>query len=379
MINQNPRPFYVLIVAGGSGARFGGDIPKQFLKVHGKSVLRHSIDKFLSLPGFQGMKVVMNPAFEAPESIPTINAGKDRKQSVYNGLKIFSNLNSEDIILIHDAARPCVSPDDILKLLDAMDDFEAATLCASVPDTLRRSNQDTVSRDDLYAIQTPQAFRYGTILKAHETALPDKEYTDDTALVIEAGIPVKLVTGSRANIKLTTTEDLPMIEALLHKPGRTTIGTGFDVHVLEENPDRPLMLCGVKIPSSLALTGHSDADVGLHALTDALLGAIGMGDIGDHFPPSNPAFKDMDSALFLQKAADMMCDKGGHIVNADITLICEEPKIGPHKDAMRARIADILGVANSLINIKATTTEKLGFTGRGEGIAAQAVVSVVLP
>jgi 2-C-methyl-D-erythritol 4-phosphate cytidylyltransferase/2-C-methyl-D-erythritol 2,4-cyclodiphosphate synthase len=392
MINQNPRSFYVLVVAAGLGARFGGDIPKQFARVHGKTILRHSVEKFTVLPGLKGLSVVIDPAWEAEAraalaGLPVTSytqGGKTRKESVYNGLSSFSDISDNEVILIHDAARPCVLSADIEALLKTMADYDAATLCALISDTLRRSpdllTQKDVSRETLFAVQTPQAFRYGSLLEAHRAAPGNQPYTDDTALFLERGIPVKLVPGSRSNIKLTTPEDLPMIEALLRPPTlQTRTGTGFDVHALEENPSRKLMLCGVEIPSSLALTGHSDADVGLHALTDALLGAIGEGDIGDHFPPSNAAYKDMDSAVFLEKAMQMARDKGGRFINADITLICEEPKIGPHKTAMRTRVAEILGVPESAVNIKATTTEKLGFTGRGEGIAAQAAVSIELP
>ncbi|MCD8520621.1 MAG: bifunctional 2-C-methyl-D-erythritol 4-phosphate cytidylyltransferase/2-C-methyl-D-erythritol 2,4-cyclodiphosphate synthase [Alphaproteobacteria bacterium] len=392
MINQNPRSFYVLVVAAGLGARFGGSIPKQFTYVHGKTVLRHAVEKFINIPGLKEISIVIDPdwkdkAEEALSCLPITSypqGGNTRKESVFNGLSSFSNILDDDIILIHDAARPCVAAGDIQYLLTALDDHEGATLCAVMPDTLRRSSdlltQEDIIRENLYSIQTPQAFRYGVIRKAHENAPDGQDFTDDTALLMAAGHSVKLVPGSRANIKLTTKEDLPMIEALLRPATtQTRTGTGFDVHVLEENPARPLMICGVNIPSNLTLTGHSDADVGLHALTDALLGAISEGDIGDHFPPSDNTYKDMDSALFLQKAVKLMQDKGAILVNTDITIICEAPKIGPHKAAMKARMAEILGVDEARVNIKATTTEKLGFTGRGEGIAAQAVVSVEFP
>ncbi|MCD8566441.1 MAG: 2-C-methyl-D-erythritol 4-phosphate cytidylyltransferase [Alphaproteobacteria bacterium] len=370
MINQNPRSFYVLIVAAGLGARFGSTLPKQFTPVHGKTILRHAVEKFVDIPGISGISIVIDRAWEesakeALSGLPVTHytqGGDTRNNSVFNGLKEIPNISDDDIILIHDAARPCVSPADIQNLLNAMGEYDAATLCAPIPDTLRRSSdlltQEDISRDDLYAIQTPQAFRYETILNAHKNAQSNKTYTDDTALLLLSGIPVKLVPGSRSNIKLTTPEDLPMIEALLPpQPPQTRIGTGFDVHVLEENPTRKLMICGVEIPSNLALTGHSDADVGLHALTDALLGAIGEGDIGDHFPPSDNAYKNMDSAVFLEKSVQLMKGKGGKLINADITLICEAPKIGPHKSAMKTRVAEILNADETRINIKATTTE----------------------
>lgn len=392
MSNQNPRFLYVVIVAAGSGARFGGGVPKQFLPLHGKAVLRHSVEKFVDIPGVKGIAVVTDAAWKeeaakALSGLPVTSypqGGKTRKESVFNGLNSFPDIKDDDIILIHDAARPCVSRHDILALIGAMADQDGATLCAAMPDTIRRSpdlrQQDDIPRENLYAIQTPQAFRYAAIMTAHKNAPAGQDFTDDTALLIAGGHNVKLVPGSRANMKLTTPEDLPMIEALLRPaPLQTRTGTGFDVHALEENPERKLMLCGVEIPSPLALAGHSDADVGLHALTDALLGAIGAGDIGDHFPPSDDTYKDMDSAVFLQKAVQMMKAEGAALVNADITLICEAPKIGPHKVAMKARVAALLGIAEGRVNIKATTTERLGFTGRGEGIAAQAAVSVEFP
>ena len=350
MINQNPLSFYVLIVAGGTGSRFGGNVPKQFLPVHGKPLIEYSIAAFRAVPGFAGMCVVADPDF-APPGIPCAAPGKDRKESVFNGLKYFSNLNSEDIILIHDAARPCILSSDINNLINFLKVKKSASLTSPLSDTIRRENGESVSRDGLHAMLTPQGFRYGDILKAHENADPAKTYTDDVALALEAGIEVAFVPGSRSNIKLTTPEDLSMIETLLRPAtSQTLVGTGFDVHALEENPARPLMLCGIEIHSPLALAGHSDADVGLHALTDAILGAIGAGDIGDHFPPSNAAFKDMDSAIFLQKSVALARDMGAQIINADITLICEEPKIGPYKAAMKARVAELLGIAPGRVN-----------------------------
>ncbi len=290
-------------------------------------------------------------------------------------------LKNEEIILIHDAARPCLESEDIKKLLAALQTSRAATLATPVSTTLRRSEgekeaADIIPRDDLWAIQTPQAFRYGDLLTAHRKADPEKKYTDDTQLVSALGIAVKLIEGRETNIKITRPEDFELAEKFLDRQPLFLTGMGFDVHAFSKDRPGPARLCGIDVPSAQALEGHSDADVALHALTDAILGAIGEGDIGRHFPPSNDEFKNMDSAVFLEHALDLMRRAAGALVNLDLTLICEAPKIAPYAKAMRARLAEISGLPSARVNIKATTTEKLGFTGRGEGIAAQAVVSV---
>ncbi|MCF8495378.1 MAG: bifunctional 2-C-methyl-D-erythritol 4-phosphate cytidylyltransferase/2-C-methyl-D-erythritol 2,4-cyclodiphosphate synthase [Alphaproteobacteria bacterium] len=380
------RPYHVIIPAAGQGTRLKNALPKAYARIGGKAILRHTLENVLSWPGLISVRVAIDPTHDAlyRDAVsgltlpPPLDGGKDRKNSVYNALKSIINVKSEDIILIHDAARPLVEWDSVQELLDALDTHRTATPAVPVADTLRQETGDFVNREGLWAIQTPQAFRYGDLIHAHEHA-PPGAYTDDTALVSAMGIPVKLVPGARSNIKITTPEDLRMAERLLGITYETRTGTGFDVHAFEAAPTgRPLMLCGITVPHSRALAGHSDADVALHALTDALLGALGAGDIGQHFPPSNPAFKDMDSALFLQKALDMLRDKGGTIQNLDLTLICEDPKIGPHRAAMKTRIAEICRVDEDRVNVKATTTEGLGFTGRREGIAAQAVATVRL-
>lgn len=383
---KKQTPFYALIAAGGSGLRLGGEVPKQYQKINGKSILRHTLDVFLSCPGLQGICVVINPAHKDLYNdavrgldLPApIEGGNDRKKSIINGLHYFSNLKNEDAVLIHDAARPLVSHTDIMAVALSAQNTGATTLAIPVSDTQKYSSGDYVDRKDLWSIQTPQGFHYGIITQAHEQASNETEYTDDTSLVAAMGKNIDLVSGSRCNIKITTQDDLTLAEKLLAPPAyETRTGFGCDVHAFTDGGN--VRLCGVDIPHDKSLKGHSDADVALHALTDALLGTIGGGDIGLHFPPSDPQWKNADSALFLQKAVDMVKLQKGRISNLDLTIICEAPKITPYRDAMQARIADICGIDISRVNIKATTTEKLGFTGRGEGIAAQAVASVLFP
>lgn len=374
------RKIHVIIPAAGQGERLGGGLPKQYRPLAGKPVLRHSLEKFAKLSDLASLCVVIDPAHEkyfksaatAIINCKFVFGATTRKQSVLNGLKTIK-ANDDDIILIHDAARPLVSKDDINALIDAMNDQDAATLAMPITDTLRR-DEEIISRENLWALQTPQAFRYGILKKAHETMKGD--FTDDTGLVSAMDIPVKLVQGSKTNIKITHPEDFAIAEKFFSFETRT--GTGFDVHAFSTEPGRKLILCGIEIPHTQGLAGHSDADVGLHALTDAILGTIAGGDIGLHFPPSDNTFKNMDSRIFLERACEMLREKNGTIQNADLTIICERPKITPHRDAMQSKVAEILGVNKSRVNIKATTTEGLGFTGRGEGIAAQAIVTVKL-
>lgn len=378
-------PFYALIAAAGSGSRLGGEAPKQYQKINGKAILRHTIDVFLACPGLTGICVVINPehrdlyedavrGLDLPEPV---TGGIDRKSSIYNGIKSFSNLKKEDIILLHDAARALISTEDILKTVTSTHENKATTLAIPVTDTQKYSTGDYVERKGLWSIQTPQGFHYELIKQAHEEANDDVEYTDDTSLVAALGHDVELVPGSRTNIKITTPDDLTLAQKLLQQNFETRTGLGYDVHAFTEGDH--VTLCGIKIPHNRSLKGHSDADAGLHALTDALLGTIGAGDIGTHFPPSDPQWKDAGSAVFLEKAVDMVVEKGGIISNLDLTLICEEPKIGPHHSAMQARIAEICGITPERVGLKATTNEKLGAIGRGEGIAAQAVASVRFP
>ena len=260
-----------------------------------------------------------------------------------------------------------------------LDRLHGAIPAVPVADTLKRAQDgvigETVPRQGLYRAQTPQAFRFQTLLDLHRAAQPGA--TDDAALLEQAGLPVGLVPGSEDNIKLTYAEDLVRLERLLLPPLVPRVGTGFDVHALQEG--RPLILCGVTVPYERGLAGHSDADVGLHALCDAIYGALAEGDIGRHFPPTEAAWKDADSARFLVHAAGRIAARGGRLANADVTLICERPKIAPHAKAMEARIAELMGLGSGLVSVKATTTERLGFAGREEGIAAQAVATILLP
>lgn len=370
-------PFYALIAAGGSGSRLGGGIPKQYLKIGGKPVLRRTIEAFIACPGLRGLKVIIDPAHEplyrdALSGLPLpdlVSGGKDRKESVRNGLYAFSGIEDSAVILIHDAARPFVTREQIEAVAKAAQQYGAATLSLPVSDTLKHEQGAYVSRDGLHALQTPQGFHYGLISKAHEQK---GACTDDTSLVAAMGHEIKLVPGGRENFKITTMDDLKMAEKLLPRTTRT--GMGFDVHAFTDG--NKVRLCGVDIPHNKSLAGHSDADAGLHAITDALLGAIAAGDIGQHFPPSDPRWKGVDSSVFLKHAVEIVRERGGEIVNIDATIICEAPRVGPHRETMQARIAEICGISPDQVGIKATTTEGLGFTGRGEGIAAQAIVAI---
>lgn len=374
--------FHTIIVAAGTGERFGDGVPKQYLPLAGKAVVQYSIDRFKAFDNLKSLIVVIHPDHDGfLEDVQTVMGGASRQESVFNGLKAM-NASTDDIILIHDAARPLIHDDDISALINEMQSAQAACLTEFVNDTLIDAVKNgRPDRSNFRALQTPQAFRYRDILSAHkDNALA--QATDDTALAETAGITVSYIQSQHPNFKITTKADFTMAEALLnmehvHPTPKIRTGTGFDVHAFENEPsERKLMLCGIEVTHDLALSGHSDADVGLHAITDALLGAAGLGDIGDHFPPSDKGYKDMDSAIFLEKAAAMLHVQSYEISNIDVTLICEAPKIGPHKNAMKNRIAEILGLAADQVNIKATTTEQLGFTGRKEGIAAQAVATL---
>lgn len=371
---------HIVITAAGTGERFGGNLPKQYAILAGKPVLQHAVECFSGIASVATI-ITVHPSHslyyekllksKLPRS--TVVGAETRQKSVYSALKSLS-AKEDDIVLIHDGARPNVSLHDIHNLVAVMHESEAASLALPVSDTLRRAD-DIIDRNNLWALQTPQAFRFGTLKKAHETV--KGEFTDDTGLVSAMGVAVKIVPGSKTNIKITTREDFDMLEKLMTQ-GEIRSGTGFDVHAFSHEKGRKLMLCGVEIDHPFGLAGHSDADVGLHAITDALLGAIGEGDIGLHFPPSDSAFKNMDSRIFLEKSAAILANKAGLIQNVDVTIICESPKISLYRDAMRNKIAQILKIDSGRVNVKGTTTEGLGFTGRGEGIAAQAAVTVRL-
>ena len=370
-----------ILVAAGSGSRFGADTPKQFLALAGKPVLRHAAEALAALVALLqpvGDAEPIDAALTGLDHLPTVPGGATRQDSVRAGLEALA-AHAPEIVLVHDAARPFIPPGTVAALLAALQRAPGAIPALPVADTLKRVRQgiitETVPRDGLYRAQTPQAFRFRALLAAHRAAPPGA--TDDAALLEAAGESVAIVPGAEENIKLTYPEDLARLERIMAPTLIPRVGTGFDVHVLQAG--RKLMLCGVQVPHDQGLAGHSDADVGIHALCDAIYGALAEGDIGRHFPPSQDTWKDADSARFLAHAAERIATRGGRLANADVTLICERPKIAPHAAAMIARLAGLLGVDPACISVKATTTERLGFTGRGEGIAAQAVATILLP
>jgi 2-C-methyl-D-erythritol 4-phosphate cytidylyltransferase/2-C-methyl-D-erythritol 2,4-cyclodiphosphate synthase len=383
-----------LVVAAGRGERFGAELPKQYVELGGRPLLRHSLEAFCAHPAVAGVAVVYQPAHQALYDaataglplLPPISGGASRQGSVLNGLEGVAGV-APDRVLIHDAARPFVDRGIIDRTLAALETSAGAIAAVPVTDTIKRAHghagealiAGTVDRRLLWRAQTPQAFRYRAILAAHRQAV-GAELTDDAAVAESAGLAVSLVMGAEDNFKVTTAADLERAEALLAARGTTfdyRMATGFDVHRFTAGDG--IMICGIRIPHDFGLEGHSDADVGLHALTDALLGTIGAGDIGMHFPPSDERWRGADSSRFIGHAAELIAARGGAIVHVDLTVICERPKIGPHRAAMIERVATLLGLAPDRVSVKATTTEQLGFTGRREGIAAQAAATVRLP
>ncbi len=386
-----------LIVAAGRGTRAGPGGPKQYRPLAGRTVLAWTASKFLDHPGVDAVRVVIHrddrDLYDAAVAdlgangrlLEPVFGGAERQDSVRLGLE---SLNDEapDRVLIHDAARPFVDAGVIGRVIEALDAHVGAIAALPVHDTIKRSHphkrdiiDTTVPRDDLWRAQTPQGFRFADILEAHRKA-EGATLTDDAAVAEAADLDVILTVGSPDNMKITQAEDFGMAETLLGREKRAMeyrTGQGFDVHAFE--PGDACILCGVSVPHDAKLKGHSDADVGMHALTDAILGAIGEGDIGDHFPPSDPQWKGAPSRVFLEKARDLVIERGGRIAHCDITLICERPKIGPHRPAMRAALTEILDIDADRVSVKATTTEELGFTGRREGIAAMATATVALP
>jgi len=384
-----------LIVAAGRGRRAAtpGAPPKQYARLAGQMVLTRTLALFCAHPRVDHVLTVISEAhrdgYEAAASalpdraklLPPVAGGAERQNSVLNGLHALADA-APDCVLIHDAARPLTPPDVISRVIDGVATHGASIAAVPVADTLKRSQNEliagTLDRTGLWRAQTPQGFSYEAIRSAHEAAArTDETFTDDASIAEWAGLCVGLAMGSERNLKITSPEDMALAESLIGERMETRIGSGFDVHAFGLGDT--VWLCGVPIAHDRALTGHSDADVGLHALTDAILGAVGAGDIGAHFPASDPQWRAAASRIFLERAAEEVARRGGRIVNADVTLICEEPKIGPHRDAMRAAIAEILGVSPARISVKATTSEKLGFTGRREGIAAMATASVAVP
>ncbi|MAE51315.1 MAG: bifunctional 2-C-methyl-D-erythritol 4-phosphate cytidylyltransferase/2-C-methyl-D-erythritol 2,4-cyclodiphosphate synthase [Micavibrio sp.] len=390
------HPFHLIIVAAGSGSRFDANLPKQYWTLGGKTILRRTVDNFISIAGLQSITIAANPdhtalltpALHGIKNLNIIDGGKTRKQSVYNALNSLNNVKNEDIILIHDAARPFTEQKDIENLLGALNTSQAATLSHSVVNTLFDTQTGTYpDRDTLRVIQTPQGFHYALLKKAHDQFKNNDTFTDDTSLVMAMGETVQFIDANPHNIKITSKDDYYMAEKLTSLHTITRTGLGFDVHAFDDNYNNgnsadqdgqasAVRLGGIDIPHDRTLKGHSDADVVLHCITDAVLGAMALGDIGDHFPPSDNQYKDMDSMIFLQKARDLIAAKQGVITNIDVTIMCETPKIGSYKQQMQNHIEHALSLPAGSVSIKATTTERLGFTGRKEGIAAQAVATI---
>ena len=381
-----------LIVAGGRGTRASATLPKQYARIGGRTVLARTLGAFLEHPGIDLVQVVIAAGdadayaaavagLDGDRLLPAVHGGPTRQASVRNGLEALK-ARAPDRVLIHDAVRPFVAPDIVARVLEALAHSPAAIAAVPLVDTLKKAGPGqriaaTLDRAEVWRAQTPQGFRFAEILAAHTAAATagNSDMPDDAAVAEWAGLPVALVMGAETNRKLTTPEDLAMAQQSGRAPDVRT-GQGFDVHRFA--PGDHVWLCGVKLAHTHALEGHSDADVALHALTDALLGAIGAGDIGQHFPDTDARWQGAPSHLFLSEALRLVRAHGGSIGNVDVTILCEAPKIAPHRHAMRRRIAEILGLDEARVSVKATTTEGLGFTGRREGIAALAAATVVL-
>ncbi len=372
-----------LIVAAGKGDRAGGAIPKQYAVLGGKALLAHSVDAFLAHPAVNcvylvigaGQEELARAALGSRAISGLLIGGAERQDSVRAGLEAMSGAGVMKV-LIHDAARPFLDAIVIDRLIAALDEVDGALPALPVVDTLAREDGalgDVVDRTGLVRVQTPQAFHFDAIMTSH-LCWKGGIATDDAQMARAAGYEIRVVAGDPALEKVTLAADFAAAERRLAALRTVRTGMGFDVHRLE--PGKPLWLCGFKIEHDHGLSGHSDADVALHAVVDALLGAIGEGDIGSHFPPSDQRWKGAASALFVSHARDLVAARGGTIDHVDLTIICEAPKIGPIREAMRARLADLLNIDMDRISVKATTTEGLGLTGRREGIAAQAIATV---
>jgi len=379
----------VIIVAAGRGRRAGAGLPKQYRMIAGKSLLRWTIEAIYRCDHNAAIQVVIHKgdaqqfkaATDGLDLPPPVFGGASRQASVLSGLKAVEPLDP-DFVLIHDAARPFISGtvyNDVLAKLGS--GAEAVVPALAIVDTLKIAAEGkikrAVDRDSLYAIQTPQGFAFQPLKAAHEKA-QGQDYTDDGSVMEAAGYSVSISTGDAENFKVTHATDFAKAEAkIMSKATDVRVGTGYDVHRFEEG--NHIWLCGLSVPFTKGLKGHSDADVALHALTDALFASVAAGDIGIHFPPSEAQWRGAPSEIFLKKAAAVIREKGGIVSHVAVCIVCELPKIGPYKDAMRARIADMLAISIERVSVQATTTEKLGFTGRGEGIAAEATATVRLP
>ena len=398
-MQQSTSDVVLVIVAAGRGLRAGGDVPKQYRMLGSKPVLAHTIEALLApLPEATAV-VVISPedqnlydqslAFlpnERARILPPVHGGATRQDSVRAGLEAATiSCKNAKYVLIHDAARPFSSSELTIRAFESAKVDRAAVPGCPIVDSVKRISDagvivDAPARETLRTVQTPQAFELALILDAHRRAAAAgvAGLTDDAAVAQWAGHPVCIFDGDPANIKLTTPEDFAMAEErLLSRLADIRVGQGFDVHAFAEGHE--VWLGGVAIPHERGLEGHSDADVALHALTDAIFGALADGDIGSHFPPSDARWRGAASDIFLKEAVRRVCERGGFIAHLDLTVICEAPKVGPHRDRMRARIAEIAGLSVDRVAVKATTTERLGFTGRGEGIAATATATIRLP
>ncbi len=391
-----PSDIAVIILAAGRGERAGqAEGPKQYRKIGGKAVIARSLEAFTDHPAVGQIIVAIHPDDDAlfreavgddARRIKLVHGGATRQASTRLALEALAESFPKHV-MIHDAARPFVDAELIDRVAAALIEAEAVLPALPVSDTIKRSDRElnvleTVPREDLHAAQTPQAFNYQRIRYAHRQAAGAglDAFTDDAAIAAWAGLPVRIVRGSVDNIKLTWARDIAMADQRLHSASAfpdVRTGNGYDVHAFE--PGDAVWLCGVSIPHDKKLSGHSDADVGLHALTDALLATCGAGDIGTHFPPSDPQWRGAASKIFVEHAAKVVRQNGGRIANADVTLICEAPKVGPNREVMVAAMATMLGINPNRVSVKATTNERLGFIGRSEGIAAIATATVVYP
>ncbi|MGH6872296.1 MAG: bifunctional 2-C-methyl-D-erythritol 4-phosphate cytidylyltransferase/2-C-methyl-D-erythritol 2,4-cyclodiphosphate synthase [Rhizomicrobium sp.] len=381
-MTKTPR-IAALIVAAGRGERAGAGVPKQYRPLSGRPILRRAIDAFARHPAIAMTQIVIGAAdheryiaaTQGLDLLAPVAGANTRQHSVLHGLMALT-AKSPDLVLIHDAARPLVSTALIDRVIAGLNGADAAIPMLPVADTLKREDDgvwSTIPRDGLMRAQTPQGFRFAAIVEAHR-AFAGCSLTDDMALAEIADLKIAAVAGEDSNLKITTPEDFAAAERLLGGSADIRTGMGFDAHRF--TPGDHVWLCGVKIAHDHGLEGHSDADAGLHALTDAILGALGAGDIGQHFPPADPQWRSASSDRFLAHVAALARDAGAGIVHCDVTVICERPKLAPHRDAMRARISEILDIDTVRVSVKATTTEGMGFTGRREGIAAQAVATL---
>ncbi|WP_336971474.1 bifunctional 2-C-methyl-D-erythritol 4-phosphate cytidylyltransferase/2-C-methyl-D-erythritol 2,4-cyclodiphosphate synthase [Sphingobium aromaticiconvertens] len=374
-----------LLVAAGTGSRAGGETPKQFRTIGSQTIIGHAVDAFIGHSAIDGIIIVIGAGQEEAARIALgnrpvtafVEGGETRQASVRAGLEAIATSGGATRVLIHDCARPFLPAAVINRLLAALAEAPGAIPVLPVVDTLIRGTGEVVARDGLNRVQTPQAFTFDTILTAHRNWDASREATDDAQMLRASDHDVVLVAGDEALEKLTFPADFQKAEARMDAQRTIRTGMGYDVHRLAAG--EKLWLGGILIPHDKGLAGHSDADVGIHALVDAILGALADGDIGSHFPPTDPQWRGVASSRFLDHARGLVAARGGRIDHVDLTLICEAPKIGPHRDAMRMHLAEILAIPLDRVSVKATTTERLGFVGRSEGIAAQAIATLSLP